>query len=248
MITRKVIFLVMQVLIVGKSLKKNFSFKTHVHSTLQLSKLLTKRSPFYASEAATILTESYNIAATMAVLTSVSSIKLIGNMFKFQDNVSRTNAVFWRTGTNGILSLLLAGLTYYVFNKTSNVLLKFDETSISLIDSAAKVTLKDPVEGRGGGFYSWKYKDIINYSFLPSEKLPIFFYIKESSTPVQSRVDGPFYLDLLPGQVHIFPIIFSVDQLEENLEDPSHHLTKITSQGFHVQSNFAKFINGLKIL
>ena len=244
------VMLLIQMVIVN-SFKTRFDFRTPSQSTLQnyqKSNVLHMPSPLYAAEVSNILAQSYDTAAVVAMITSISTVTAIENVVRYQDQTARIKVSLWQIGLKSMLSLLLAGLTLYVFNKTSTVSMKFDETSMSLIDTSTQAVLTDPVPGRGEGVYRWKYEDIINYALLPSEKLPVFLYFKESSTTVENRVEGPFYLDNLPGQIHLFPIIFNIDQLEENLEDPKHHLIKTSTHGFHVQTNVVKFVTGLKIL
>ena len=191
------------------------------------------------------LSESYDLAIKLSMITLISSMSGV----LLATKSASKNFFELPKLTNLLVTGLLAFLSYYVFMKTSSVRWQFNNESISLIDNVSKSVLIDPVPGRGGKKYNWKYTDILNYSLLPSENFPLFFYFKETSTLAENRIDGPFYFDELSGQIHIFPIISNINQLKENLDLPQHSLHKLSSSStFHLQSDMGKFIKGLEIL
>lgn len=88
----------------------------------------------------------------------------------------------------------------------------FDNDSFELkaVDSIDSDELTDSGENIVvGGANRWTYDSFVNWDFYPSVDFPILVYFKETQT---STADGN------DGQIHFFPAIANVKQLEEQFE------------------------------
>ena len=56
-----------------------------------------------------------------------------------------------------------------------------------------------------GGANRWAYKSFVNWRFFPSKAFPILVYFKETQTSPD-------------GQIHFFPAIANVEQLNDQFE------------------------------
>lgn len=65
----------------------------------------------------------------------------------------------------------------------------------------------------------WRYKDIINYGFYPSEEFPVICYFKETETP-KKQWDKWFaaFDSYGRGQPHFFPGICDVKEIKRQFE------------------------------
>jgi len=151
--------------------------------------------PLYAGE---FVDASYDLAAGSAV---------IGTVFGVLENFKgKLGKVF---GVGAILFTLFGG---FVAFQTSTLAFNFDEDSFSLVKRDGESIGENVVVG---GENDWKYNTFVNWEFLPSKKIPILVYFKETQTPVENRIEDPIVIDKLDGQAHFFPAIARSDQLEQ---------------------------------
>ena len=70
-----------------------------------------------------------------------------------------------------------------------------------------------------GGANRWDYDQFVNYDFFPSADFPVLVYFKETQTPQEKWNEGPGQLDDVGGgQIHFFPAIANVKQIQEQFE------------------------------
>lgn len=119
-----------------------------------------------------------------------------------------------------LLGVVLGGLTLlfasFLVVQTNRLRFVFDETSFEL-KSGLSGELTDTGENVVvGGANRWTYSSFKNWDFLPSKNFPILVYFKETQTPESQWNEGPGQFDEVGGgQIHFFPAIANVDQLEE---------------------------------
>lgn len=100
----------------------------------------------------------------------------------------------------------------------------FDETSFELKNVDLGASKDEVLKASGenfvvGGANRWSYDSFVNYDFFPSAKYPILVYFKETQTASEKWMEGPGQLDKVGGgQIHFFPAIANVKQLEEQFE------------------------------
>ena len=122
----------------------------------------------------------------------------------------------------GALALLFTVFSLFLAFQTTTLRFEFDDDSFSLVKSNGKSLGENVVVG---GENKWAYSSFKNYDFLPSSGFPILVYFREDQTPVENREDVPIVVDELEGQVHFFPAISNVKQLQEGFE--KHNCAKI---------------------
>ena len=119
-----------------------------------------------------------------------------------------------------LLGVVLGGLTLlfasFLVVQTNRLRFVFDDTSFEL-KSGLSGELTDTGENVVvGGANRWTYTSFKNWDFLPSKSFPILVYFKETQTPESQWNEGPGQFDKVGGgQIHFFPAIARVDQLEE---------------------------------
>mmetsp|Transcript_5968 Transcript_5968/g.8861 ORF Transcript_5968/g.8861 Transcript_5968/m.8861 type:complete len:213 (-) Transcript_5968:7-645(-) len=112
----------------------------------------------------------------------------------------------------GALALLFTLFAGFLAFQTTTLRFGFDDDSFSLVKSNGSSMGENVVVG---GENKWAYSSFQNYDFLPSSNFPILVYFREDQTPVGNREEVPIVVDNLDGQVHFFPAISNVKQLEE---------------------------------
>jgi len=112
----------------------------------------------------------------------------------------------------GALAVLFTVFSLFLTFQTTTLRFGFDEDSFSLVKSDGSSMGENVVVG---GENKWAYSSFKNYDFLPSKSFPILVYFREDATPVENREEVPIVVDNLEGQVHFFPAITNVKQLEE---------------------------------
>ena len=119
-----------------------------------------------------------------------------------------------------LLGVVLGGLTLlfasFLVVQTNRLRFVFDETSFEL-KSGLSGELTDTGENVVvGGANRWTYASFKNWEFFPSKDFPILVYFKETQTSADKWEEGPGQFDKVGGgQIHFFPAIAKVDQLEE---------------------------------
>jgi hypothetical protein len=149
-----------------------------------------------------------------------------------------------------IIASVFAFLTFYVSSKTDSIRFKFDEEAFSLVQKDGSSVGGNPLFPNQGdnGDYRWNYKNIVNYCFLPRSEFPIFLYFKEVEVPENFRIEPPFYIDSIPGQVHLFPIIGNQAQLENGFK--RHSCNKIVEKELVIkrQEDVKQLLKGLQLI
>lgn len=121
----------------------------------------------------------------------------------------------------GGLNLLFAS---FLAVQAKRIRFVFDETAFELKNVDLGASDDDVLKESGenfvvGGANRWDYDAFVNYDFFPSADLPILVYFKETQTPSELWEEGPGQLDKVGGgQVHFFPAIANVKQLQEQFE------------------------------
>lgn len=146
-----------------------------------------------------IISSNYNLAAGSAVL---------GTIFGGLENFKGPTAKLFG---GGAIAFTIFGA--FIAFQTTTLRFQFDETNFSLVKVNGDNIGDNIVVG---GENSWKYKDFVNWDFLPSEEFPILVYFKEVQTSKDKWVEAPIYVDNLPGQAHFFPAIADVQELKRN--------------------------------
>ena len=119
-----------------------------------------------------------------------------------------------------LLGVVLGGLTLlfasFLVVQTNRLRFVFDETSFEL-KSGLSGELTDTGENVVvGGANRRTYASFKNWDFFPSKDFPILVYFKETQTSADKWEEGPGQFDKVGGgQIHFFPAIAKVDQLEE---------------------------------
>lgn len=179
-----------------------------------------------------IVEQSYTIAFSCAALTGLSLT------LKAQPT------------QKAIITSVFAFLTFYISSKTDSVRFKFDEEAFSLVQKDGSSIGRNPLFPNQGenGDYRWRYKNIVNYGFLPSSEFPIVLYFKEVEIPEPVRIEPPFYIDSIPGQVHLFPVIGNVVMLDSGFK--GHSCKKIVEKEVVVkrQKDFQLLMKGLQLI
>lgn len=86
------------------------------------------------------------------------------------------------------------------------------------LDKGAQL-VKKPDNYVAGTENRWKYDDIINYGFFPSEEFPVICYFKETATPEWKWNRWFAAFDSYGrGQPHFFPGICNVKKFKEQME------------------------------
>lgn len=186
-----------------------------------------KKSLVYVTCAHEIVDASYNVAM------------LVGGLgFGLSRQFSKD---FKPVGIFGIILVVVGG---YIATRTYSNRFYFDESAFSIVKNDGSSIGLNPVVG---GEYRWDYSKIVNYRFFPTKNLPLIFYFKETNTPSSARVESPFLVDLIPGQVHIFPVIADSDQLKMNLKKSGISELPSTSP-ISLQPDLELFIKGLQLI
>lgn len=144
----------------------------------------------------------------------------------------------------GVLGFILIFLGSYAAMKTYSCRLYFDNSEFAIIKRDGSSIGLNPVVG---GEYRWEYKKVVNYRLFPSNDIPLILYFKEISTPPSARVEPPFIVDSIPGQVHVFPVIGDPIELKDNLKK-SRLIEIPRSSPISIQTDLMLFIRGLQLI
>ena len=162
----------------------------------------------------TVVDPSYNLAAGSAVVGT-----LCGGLEDIKGPSGDKLPTAKLFGGAAVLFVVFAA---FIAFQTSTLRFQFDSTNFALVKADGSTTGENVVVG---GENSWRYDSFVNYDFLPSREFPILVYFRETQTPAADRQDAPIVVDDLVGQVHFFPAIANVQQLNDQFA--VHKCTKL---------------------
>lgn len=169
---------------------------------------------------AVVLDPSYNLALGSLSLGLMGvSINKFVQAKSFPDPSMIVTSLFEKVG----IILVVFGL--FIGYQTTTLKFAFDTNSnFKLMKADGKSIGENIVVG---GENSWASTSFVNYDFLPSKSFPILVYFKETQTPKENWIDAPIVVDDEVGQVHFFPAIANVDQLDKEFQ--AHSCKQINS-------------------
>ncbi len=132
-------------------------------------------------------------------------------------------------GPPSVLGVIQGGLNIlfasFLAVQAQRIRFVFDETSFELKNVDFGASDDEVLKASGenfvvGGANRWDYDTFVNWDFFPSVDYPILVYFKETQTPEEKWNEGPGQLDKSgnPGQIHFFPAIANVKQLQEQFK------------------------------
>jgi hypothetical protein len=108
---------------------------------------------------------------------------------------------------NALPATVLSVLGLFLAFQTRRVRLLFDGEALEVKTVAPKSADQSALSDSGenwavGGKNRWSYTSINKWFFLPSKRLPVLLYFRESQTPGSTEAGRK-------GQLHLFPVIMN---------------------------------------